>query len=109
MKYIDYRDYTNLKKNRFDFITKYKINNNNKKYLVEKINKMIKINDYYLDKDQKEAIFTDEINTLVLAGAGSGKTLTICAKINYLINELHVKTSDILCLSFTNDSLLDIR
>jgi DNA helicase-4 len=37
-----------------------------------------------LDEQQREAVVTDELNNLVIAGAGSGKTLTISAKVNYL-------------------------
>lgn len=37
-----------------------------------------------LDEQQKDAVVTDEDHNLVIAGAGSGKTLTISAKVKYL-------------------------
>lgn len=37
-----------------------------------------------LDTQQRNAIVTDEYNNLVIAGAGSGKTLTVVGKIKYL-------------------------
>ena len=37
-----------------------------------------------LDFQQRTAVITDEDRILVLAGAGSGKTLTIAAKVKYL-------------------------
>lgn len=38
-----------------------------------------------LDLQQKQAVLSDETNNLVIAGAGSGKTLTISGKVKYLI------------------------
>ena len=45
------------------------------------------INGKNLDNEQRRAIVTDELSTLVVAGAGSGKTLTICGKVEYLLKE----------------------
>lgn len=55
-----------------------------------------------LDKEQKRVVLSDEVNTLVLAGAGSGKSLTIVGKVKYLINYKNVNPKHILCISFTN-------
>ena len=48
-------------------------------------------------------------NTLVIAGAGSGKTYTIINKINYLIENNIYKEDEILVISFTNESVNDIK
>ena len=48
-------------------------------------------------------------NTLVIAGAGSGKTFTIINKINYLIENNLYKKNEILVISFTNESVTDIK
>lgn len=64
---------------------------------------------YELDDFQKEIVLNDSKHVLVVAGAGSGKTLTILGKINYLIKYLGVKEDEIICISFTNkacDSLM---
>ena len=64
---------------------------------------------YELDDFQKEIVLNDSKHVLVVAGAGSGKTLTILGKINYLIKCLGVKEDEIICISFTNkacDSLM---
>ena len=45
------------------------------------------INGYSLDKEQRIAIVTDEISTLLVAGAGSGKSLTMVGKVMYLIEK----------------------
>lgn len=54
-----------------------------------------------LDEQQRTAVITDEDRTLVLAGAGSGKTLTIAAKVKYLCDIRNVCPKDILLVSFT--------
>ena len=48
-------------------------------------------------------------NTLVIAGAGSGKTYTIINKINYLIENNIYKEDELLVISFTNESVNDIK
>ena len=57
-----------------------------------------------LDEQQRMAVITDEDRTLVLAGAGSGKTLTISAKVKYLCEIKKVDPQDILLISFTRKS-----
>jgi DNA helicase IV len=54
-----------------------------------------------LDQQQRRAIVTDEESNLVLAGAGSGKTLTISGKVKYLVERKNVKPEEILLISFT--------
>lgn len=55
-----------------------------------------------LDKQQREAVVTDEDHTLVVAGAGSGKTLTVAAKVKYLCERKKIPPKDILLISYTN-------
>lgn len=55
-----------------------------------------------LDQQQRTVVVTDEDRMLVLAGAGSGKTLTIAAKVDYLCRIKGVHPEDILLISFTN-------
>ena len=57
-----------------------------------------------LNKEQAEAVQTTKGPLLILAGAGSGKSLTIIGKIVYLVKECNVNPNDILCISFTNDA-----
>lgn len=57
-----------------------------------------------LDMQQRTAVINDEDRILVLAGAGSGKTLTIAAKVKYLCEQKSVDPKDILLLSFTKKS-----
>ncbi|MBO4737117.1 MAG: UvrD-helicase domain-containing protein, partial [Bacilli bacterium] len=52
------------------------------------------INGRSLDEEQRKAVLTDEKSVLVVAGAGSGKTLTICGKVEYLLKKEGVNPND---------------
>jgi len=54
-----------------------------------------------LDKQQRKAVVYDEINNLIVAGAGSGKTLTVSAKVKYLVERKDIDPEKILLISFT--------
>ncbi|WP_316846488.1 UvrD-helicase domain-containing protein [Pedobacter psychrodurus] len=62
-----------------------------------------------LDEQQRTALVTDEYSNLIIAGAGSGKTLTILAKVKYLIEKKNVNPDNILLLSFTNKTVEDLN
>lgn len=62
-----------------------------------------------LDKKQRLAVVTNEQNSQIIAGAGCGKTLTVNAKVRYLIEKKGVNPSEILCLSFSNASVADLK
>ena len=57
-----------------------------------------------LDNQQRAAVINDEDRILVLAGAGSGKTLTISAKVKYLYDIKKINPKEILLISFTKKS-----
>ena len=54
-----------------------------------------------LDAQQQDVVVFDEDNTLVIAGAGSGKTLTIAGKVKYLCEVKGIQPNEILLISFT--------
>ncbi|MDC6406284.1 MULTISPECIES: UvrD-helicase domain-containing protein [Maribacter] len=62
-----------------------------------------------LDDQQRTAIITDEYSNLIIAGAGSGKTLTILGKVKYLIEHKNVKPENILLLSFTKKTVDELN
>lgn len=53
-----------------------------------------------LTAEQRRAVVIDEDANLVVAGAGSGKTVTVIAKVAYLIEHQGVAPSDVLVLAF---------
>lgn len=57
-----------------------------------------------LNKKQLEAVMSEDKRLLVLAGAGSGKTKTLIQKLEYLIKDKGVKTSEILAITFTKNA-----
>lgn len=57
-----------------------------------------------LDGQQIEAVVACEDGQLVIAAAGSGKTLSLLAKVEYLVRELGIPEQRILTLSFTKNS-----
>ena len=69
----------------------------------------MKINNIELDNTQIEAIKSDNKSVLVIAGAGSGKTLTIQGKVKYLIEDKNIKGDEILCISFTNETVNNLK
>jgi DNA helicase-4 len=62
-----------------------------------------------LDDQQRTALITDEYSNLIIAGAGSGKTLTIIGKVKYLIELKNVKPENILLLSFTKKTVEELN
>ncbi len=70
--------------------------------------KNITFNNKTLDKYQTKAVLCKKDNYLIIAGAGSGKTLTIAARIKYLLDN-NVKEREILCISFTNETVNSIK
>ncbi|MEO0037274.1 MAG: hypothetical protein RIQ59_485 [Bacteroidota bacterium] len=76
----------------------------------------VKLNLYFddiegkkLDEQQRNAIITDEYSNLIIAGAGSGKTLTILGKVKYLIEHKNVEPENILLLSFTKKTVDELN
>jgi superfamily I DNA/RNA helicase len=62
-----------------------------------------------LNPSQLSAVKATSGRVLVLAGAGSGKTSVLIARILYLVNELNTPPSEILGLTFTNKAAREMR
>lgn len=60
------------------------------------------------DEDQIKAI-KEMDNTLVIAGAGSGKTTTIVGKVDYLLKNNYYKEEELLIISFTNETVNSLK
>lgn len=62
-----------------------------------------------LDNQQQKIAVANDNHILVVAGAGSGKTLTIIGKIHNLLYEQKIDYKDILCISFTNAASSNLK
>ena len=68
------------------------------------LNEKLKFN-----KDQIEAIIREDKVLQIIAGAGTGKTTTLVAKVKYLVEIKNVPPSKILCLSFSKNCAQELR
>lgn len=62
-----------------------------------------------LNDEQRKAVLCNSKYNLVLADAGSGKTLTILGKIKYLLENNLAKEDEILVLSYLDDSVDELN
>lgn len=108
LKYISYKEnnLTELEriKNNQNFINKKLVEE--KQYFDNMFTNVDK--NILLDEDQRKIVLTDEDYLMVIAGAGSGKTTTISAKVNYLIEKLNIKDKEIIVISFTNKAVKEL-
>ena len=116
-KYLSYNEYKKIcEKNNIE-IDEEILNETNRKFIESKLeeykeyfdqlftNSGEKIN---LDEEQRKIILRDDDYCLINAGAGSGKSTTMAAKVKYLVDKLHIKPEEIIMLSFTKKSSEDL-
>ena len=62
----------------------------------------------HLDEEQCKAILADEKYSLIIAGAGTGKTTTMVSKVKYLIDKKNANPERILVMSYTRKATEEI-
>ena len=62
-----------------------------------------------LNKEQKEAVLSDDPHMRVIAGAGSGKTRVLTMRIAHLIEDEDVRENKILAITFTNKAANEMK
>ncbi len=116
-RYIGYNEYKNLcEKNNLE-INEDILNERNSKFVDRKL---IEYKEYFdnifvdageninLDDEQRKIILKDDEYCLINAGAGSGKSTTMAAKVKYLVDKLNIKPEEIIMLTFTKKSSEDL-
>ena len=61
------------------------------------------------EKQQQSVTLSEDINALILAGAGSGKTRVLTHRIHYLVSEKNHHPDDILAVTFTNKAANEMK
>lgn len=62
-----------------------------------------------LNKEQREAVLECDYPSIILAGAGSGKTRVIVQKVMFLIKEKSVRPNKIVMITFTNKAAKEMK
>ena len=112
-KYIGYNEYKDLCEKNNLTVNEELLNTRNKEFIDRKL---IEYKEYFdhmftdvgeninLDEEQRKIVLRNDDYCLINAGAGSGKSTTMAAKVKYLVDKLNVNPQEIIMLTFTKKS-----
>jgi DNA helicase-2/ATP-dependent DNA helicase PcrA len=63
----------------------------------------------FLNESQRQAVLMTDGPVMILAGAGSGKTRTLVARIQYLLEEKRISPFQLLAVTFSNKAAREMR
>ena len=116
-RYISYNDYKNFcEKNNLE-VNEDLLNERNSDFVERKLVEYKEYFDHIFtdvgenikpDDEQRRIILRDDDYSLINAGAGSGKSTTMAAKVKYLVDKLGIKPEEIIMLTFTKKSSEDL-
>lgn len=116
-KYISYNQYRKYCEENGIKINEELLNEKNEKFIKKKL---LEYDEYFnhmfidvgenikLDEEQRRIVLRDDDYCLINAGAGSGKSTTMAAKVKYLVDKLKIKPEEIIMLTFTKKSSEDL-
>ncbi len=73
-------------------------------HILDEINPQI-----HIDEEQRKVVLDESKCALVIAGAGTGKSTTIAAKVKYLVDKKNIDPAKILIMSYSRKSVEDLR
>lgn len=62
-----------------------------------------------LDFYQQQAAYQNTDYSIIIAGAGTGKTYTLFGRIQYLMEQQHLRPEEILVISYTNETVREFQ
>ncbi len=81
----------------------------NRKFIKKMQKRQFEIEGNFLDEKQIEAVVACEDAELILASAGSGKSASLLAKVNYIVNDLGVPAGEVLVIAFTRKVVKELN
>jgi len=69
----------------------------------------ILVNNYILSREQSKPIIENEKISMIIAGAGSGKSLTIVGKIKYMLDNNLIKPNEVCAITYTNKAANSLK
>ena len=81
----------------------------NQKFVQQKQKEKFEVEGNLLDPQQIEAVVACEDAELILASAGSGKSASLLAKVNYIVRDLGVPADEVLVIAFTRKVVKELQ